>query len=339
MRPRRQHGLCAWLGCVDACPRRPLLPAAWCLLVLGQRHAPACAVRGDPRRGPAAAPLIVGPARRCAAVPCREHGETLSKLEKKAALTLQMNFQVGGRYRTAPCTVCTAAALSPGPGVPPQPGMLPAHPAVCYVPCAATHRAGRCHTNASSCPAPPPPLFWFLQYRRDEAEGERGGRGGGGGGGRSRGGGGGASGSSLPAEAPHPLAAVLGGDRRAVVIGGAASVPSQLQGRSQGGSRGNLQEALAASVESAQVESAVRASQAQPGAAAGGQQQGQGPSLSEADFPTVGGGGSGSAAAGGAPRWAGAAGGGAGGSLSADDFPALPGRPLFSGSYWFSIVF
>lgn len=25
---------------------------------------------------------------------CREHGETLSKLEKKAALTLQMNFQV-----------------------------------------------------------------------------------------------------------------------------------------------------------------------------------------------------------------------------------------------------
>lgn len=28
--------------------------------------------------------------------PCSEHGETLSKLEKKAALTLQMNFQVGG---------------------------------------------------------------------------------------------------------------------------------------------------------------------------------------------------------------------------------------------------
>lgn len=27
--------------------------------------------------------------------PCSEHGETLSKLEKKAALTLQMNFQAG----------------------------------------------------------------------------------------------------------------------------------------------------------------------------------------------------------------------------------------------------
>lgn len=189
----------------------------------------------------------------------REHGETLSKLEKKAALTLQMNFQ----------------------------------------------------------------------YRRDE-EGQGGhghGRGG-------RGRGGDAAASSSAADAvPHPLAAVLGGDRRAVVIGGAASVPSQLAQRGRGGSRGNLQEAIQASVESAHVESAMRASQqAQQGAApaAQGDQPDRGPVLSDADFPSVSaaGGGSGAAAAGAGARWAGAATGGAGaasGGLRAEDFPALPG--------------
>ncbi|PRW56692.1 LIM domain and RING finger isoform A [Chlorella sorokiniana] len=185
----------------------------------------------------------------------REHGETLSKLEKKAALTLQMNFQ----------------------------------------------------------------------YRRDEE-----GQGAHGRGGRSRGGD--AAGSSSAADAvPHPLAAVLGGNRRAVVIGGAASVPSQLAQRGRGGSRGNLQEAIHASVESAQVESAMRASQqaqqAQQGAAPAAEGD-QGTVLSEADFPSVGAaaGGSGAAAGTGA-RWAGAATGGAGGTggLRAEDFPALPG--------------
>jgi hypothetical protein len=126
-----------------------------------------------------------------------------------------------------------------------------------------------------------------------------------------------------------------------VVIGGAARVPAQLQqhrgrgrdgGGGGGGSTGNLQEALQASVESAQVEHAVRASQQQAPvqASASGQQQQQQqreqpPVLSEADFPAVSGG-SGSAAGGGGGRWAGAAGsvGGAGG-LAADHFPALPG--------------
>ncbi|KAL4858640.1 E3 ubiquitin-protein ligase hel2 [Chlorella vulgaris] len=187
----------------------------------------------------------------------REHGETLSKLEKKAALTLHMNFQ----------------------------------------------------------------------YRRDEAEGGRGGgRGGRGsrsGGGRG-GGGGGSSFSSggIPAEAPHPLAAVASGERRAVVIGGAASVPIQLQQRNLSGSRGNLQEAVSASMESAQVENAVRASQQQQ------QQQQQAPDapgLSDADFPAVSGGYASGGGAGGG-RWAGAAGGaGSAGGLTEDQFPSLPG--------------
>lgn len=119
---------------------------------------------------------------------------------------------------------------------------------------------------------------------------------------------------------PHPLAAVLGGERRAVVIGGAASVPAQLRGR--GGSRGNLQEALHASVETAQMESAVRASQQQAQQA---QQDEQGPVLNEDDFPSVSGAAGGGGLAGGG-RWAGAATGGVGGAgLSVDDFPALPG--------------
>ncbi|KAL4444334.1 hypothetical protein ABPG75_012071 [Micractinium tetrahymenae] len=182
----------------------------------------------------------------------REHGETLSKLEKKAALTLQMNFQ----------------------------------------------------------------------YRRGEEEGRDGGRRGHGGAGPSGSSAGG--GSSAPG-VPHPLAAVLGGERRAVVIGGAASVPAQLRGR--GGSRGNLQEALQASVESAQVESAVRASQQQQVQQQQQQQEeeGQGAVLNEADFPSVSGAAVGSDLSGGG-RWAGAATGGVGGAgLNAEDFPALPG--------------
>lgn len=97
-----------------------------------------------------------------------------------------------------------------------------------------------------------------------------------------------------------------------------------------------LQEAIHASVESAQVETAMRASQqAQQGAApaAEGGQPDQGPVLSDADFPSVSAAGGGGAAAGTGARWAGAATGGTGGAggLRAEDFPALPGGKQMGG--------
>ena len=122
----------------------------------------------------------------------------------------------GGILRCS-CTVPAAHAATPGASLgglqTPAPLLHPVLTSSC----------------TSSCPVPQ------VQYRRDEE-----GQGGHGRGGRSRGGDG--AGSSAAADAvPHPLAAVLGGDRRAVVIGGAASVPSQLAQRGRGGSRGNLQ--------------------------------------------------------------------------------------------------
>lgn len=285
----------------------------------GAANAPSC------RLGPAA----VGRAAHRSAMyrtptwPCSEHGETLSKLEKKAALTLQMNFQVGR------CAALCSAVLRCDR----QEATALVHPethahtlnqdgGVSGLLCSDRLRGGK------HAPAAVPALLAvlpgrragaplrFLQYRRDEQEGRDGGRRGHGGAGPS---GSGAGGSGTPS-VPHPLAAVLGGERRAVVIGGAASVPAQLRGR--GGSRGGLQEALHASVESAQVESAVRASQQQAQQAEQAQED---QVLNEADFPSVGGAaGSGGMAVGG--RWAGAAGGGVGGAgLNVEDFPALPG--------------
>ena len=217
----------------------------------------------------------------------------LSKMQKRAALTLQVDFQA--RRWAGVCCITVLTTFS-----------------VVLISGDAPH--------------------FLLQYRRggdeQEREGRRGGRGGGAGSSSGAGGSGGGG------AAFHALAAVLGGERRAVVIGGAASVPSQLRGRG-GGSRGNLHEALQASVESAAVESAVRASQAAPGGAAQQQQQQQqqqreeesAPAFSEANFPSVSGAG-GSAAVGG--RWAGAATGGVGGmGLRAEDFPALPGGELW----------
>eukprot|EP00887_Chlorella_sp_A99_P006106 scaffold22.g6106.t1 len=175
------------------------------------------------------------------------------------------------------------------------------------------------------------------------------------------------------AASAHPLAAAAAGQRGAVVIGGAASVPGRFAQRGRGGRGGGLaaqteqarrgalelhtaalglllwkgrrmgqrqecsgarppipSQAVAASLDTAAVEHAVRESAV--AAAPQQQQQGQGqaaagggePVLREADFPAVGSSSSLAGAAGG--RWAGGAGAAAaGGALRAEDFPALPG--------------
>jgi hypothetical protein len=121
-------------------------------------------------------------------------------------------------------------------------------------------------------------------------------------------------------ESASNLAAVAAGGRSAVVIGGAASVPAQLGG---GGSRRGSRANLAAAAAAAQEAEASAAGAAAAAAAAGAAANVGSLSLAETNFPSMVAPSAAGPAVGG--RWVG--GGGASGpaTLSAQNFPALPG--------------
>ena len=133
------------------------------------------------------------------------------------------------------------------------------------------------------------------------------------------------------------LAAVAASGQRTVVIGGAASVPSQF-GQNRRGSRPNMA-ALEAQQHAAAMQDSRRTAQAQGQSSAGatdqqqqqerGQEQATAPppdvsslNLRESEFPSMVGPSSGPAIGG---RWAGASGPSTSSGLRAQDFPALPG--------------
>jgi hypothetical protein len=135
------------------------------------------------------------------------------------------------------------------------------------------------------------------------------------------------------------LAAVAASGQRTVVIGGAASVPSQLSGqnRSRGGSRPNIvaveqqqvAAAMAASTSSAAAADGTTRPSTRPGSGAGGAPSSSEPrisnlSLRESEFPSFVAPSAGPAVGG---RWAGGGGVGSQSAInSLQDFPALPGQ-------------
>uniref|UniRef100_A0A383VLU4 RING-type E3 ubiquitin transferase n=1 Tax=Tetradesmus obliquus TaxID=3088 RepID=A0A383VLU4_TETOB len=116
-------------------------------------------------------------------------------------------------------------------------------------------------------------------------------------------------------EQEEAAAAAAAAARPGVVIGGGHNLPRR-GGMRHSRSEGAMAAAVAASIESSQVENVMRRSAAEAGVAAPGSV-----TFNADDFPTVSGQGSGAAPLG---TWVGATGGPGSSSLTQDDFPALP---------------
>ncbi|WIA10933.1 hypothetical protein OEZ85_011098 [Tetradesmus obliquus] len=116
-------------------------------------------------------------------------------------------------------------------------------------------------------------------------------------------------------EQEEAAAAAAAAARPGVVIGGGHNLPRR-GGMRHSRSEGAMAAAVAASIESSQVENVMRRSAAEAGGAAPGSV-----TFNADDFPTVSGQGSGAAPLG---TWVGATGGPGSSSLTQDDFPALP---------------